>query len=59
MHLLHFIYFYWYLKKYNISTNFSVAYLNIYMTITKQVNIKNKTQYLYNDFLNDFFIMTY
>ena len=24
-----FIYFYWYLKKYNISTNFSVGYLNI------------------------------
>ena len=24
-----FIYFYWYLKKDNISTNFSVAYLNI------------------------------
>ena len=24
-----FIYFYWYLRKYNISTNFSVGYLNI------------------------------
>ena len=39
-----FIYFHWYLKKDNLSTNFSVGYLNIQMT-TKQIDIKNRTYY--------------
>ena len=40
-----FMYFYWYLKKDNINTNFSVGYLNIYMAITKQMDIQNRTYY--------------
>ena len=46
-----FIYFHCYLKKDNITTNFSVGYLNIYMA-TKQIAIKNRTYYLYNDLIN-------
>ena len=46
-----FIYFYWYLKKDNISTNFSVGYSNIKMSITKQMKIKNRTYYFYNDLI--------
>ena len=51
MHLLYFICFHWYLKKDNISTNFSARYLNIDMT-TKQIDIKNRTYYFYNDLIN-------
>ena len=43
-----FIYFHWYLKKDNMSTNFNVGYLNVYMT-AKQIDIKNRTYYTYND----------
>ena len=46
--------FYWYLKKDNTSINFSVGYLNIYMVITKQMNIKNRTYYFYNDLIKLF-----
>ena len=49
-----FIYFYWYLKKDNISTNFSVGYLNIQMAITKQMNIKKRTYYFYSDLIKLF-----
>ena len=37
-----FIYFDWYLKKDNITTNSIVGYLSIQMAITKQMNIKNR-----------------
>ena len=40
-----FIYFHWYLKKDNITINFSFGYLNISMAITKQMNMKNRTYY--------------
>ena len=46
-----FFYFHWYLKKDNITTNFSVGCLNILMT-TKQIDIKNRTYYFYNDLIN-------
>ena len=46
--------FYWYLKKDNTRINFSVGYLNIYMVITKQMNIKNRTYYFYNDLIKLF-----
>ena len=49
-----FIYFYWYLNKDNINTNFSVGYLNILMAITKQMDIKNRTYYFYNDLIKLF-----
>ena len=49
-----FIYFYWYFKKDNISTNFSVGYLNIQLPITKQMNIENRTYYFFNDLIKTF-----
>ena len=49
-----FIYFHWYLKKDNISTNFSFGYLNVQMAITKQMNIKNRTYYFYTDLIKLF-----
>ena len=42
------------LKKDNISTNFSVGYLTIQMAITKQMNIKNRTYFFYNDLIKHF-----
>ena len=44
-----FIYSHWYLKKYQIGTNFSVGYLNM---ATKQIDIKNRTYYFYNDLVH-------
>ena len=49
-----FIYFYWYLKKDNMITNFSVGHLNIQMAITKQMNIKNRTYCFYNNLIKLF-----
>ena len=43
-----FIYLHLYLKKY-LSTNFSAGYLNIEITIIKQINIKNRPYCFYND----------
>ena len=59
MHLHRFFYFYWYLKKDNISTTFSVGYLNIKMAITKQINIKNRTYYFYNGLIKLFKLSQY
>ena len=54
MHLLCFYLFSLVFKKRYISTNFSVGYLNIQMTIIKQMNIKNRTYYFYNDLIKLF-----
>ena len=51
MHLLCFYLFPLVFKKNNITTNFSVGLLNIEMT-TKQIDIKNRTYYFYNDLIN-------